>query len=113
MRDVLTGILDEAFQARPTEEWLSILAGHVPAAPIRSPREALFDPELEAAGGIEALDLRGRNGSFRVLASPIRTGGKPSRGRACPPLGADTREILRGAGYSDIEIQTLEDEGII
>lgn len=110
-RDSLTGLLDEALSTATTREWLSRLRGKVPVAPIRTPREALCDPELRDDGKVAAARLVGGAG-IKLLASPIATGAPPVA-NACPPMGHDTDSILRGAGYSDTEIRTLRDDGLI
>jgi succinate---hydroxymethylglutarate CoA-transferase len=111
-RDTLTGLLDEALGARPTADWLDRFAGKIPAAPVRTPREALTDPALEAGGKVQTLSLSDGGPSFRALTSPIRTSGD-GEDRPCPPLGADTDAILREAGYSDSEIAELRRNGAI
>lgn len=110
-RDELTGVLDAALMARTTEEWLERFAGKVPAAPVRTPREALTDPDL-MAGKIETVQMAGSQGGFRNLRAPIRTGADlPAR--ACPPLGTDTLAVLRQAGLTDEQIAKLEGAGVI
>ena len=111
-REELTRILDDALSGRSTESWLKQLSGKVPVAPVRTPSEALNDPALEAAGKIQTLKVEGTGREFRVLAPPINTH-SVSEDHACPPLGANTEDILRGAGYSDIEIEQLRSNGAI
>lgn len=110
-RDTLTGLLDETLSTATTGEWLSRLRGKVPVAPIRTPREALCDPDLQDGGKVAVARLAD-GAEFRLLASPIATG-TPHGTTACSPMGHDTDGILRAAGYSDTQIQTLRDDGLI
>jgi len=110
-RAELTDLLDAALSHRSTEEWMQILGGHVPVAPIRTPREALTDPALAEAGRIDSYALGPQNG-FRTLRSPIRAGSAESS-TACPPPGADTRELLQEAGYSPSELRRLGEQTCI
>lgn len=110
-RDALTAILDDALMTKPTAAWLEMFAGQVPASPVRTPREALLDPSVEASGMLNSVSLPSGN-RFDLLATPIHTDGQ-GPDAACPVSGADTRELLLLAGYSDMQIRDLEAEGII
>lgn len=110
-RDALTVILDEALSGRTTAAWLDIFAGQVPSAPVRTPREALLDPSVKSSGMLSSVNLPSGEG-FDLLSNPIQTGGIGDD-MACPVSGADTRDLLLLAGYSDMEIQALEEKGII
>lgn len=110
-RDDLTPILDEALMTRTTADWLSCFAGKVPSAPVRTPREALEDPEFLKAGKVQSLTMDGGQ-SYRMLRSPIKVA-EERDDKPCPPLGQHTHEILRQAGYSETEIDELEASGAI
>ncbi len=110
-RDELTCVLDDILSTRSTADWLERLQGVVPVAPVRTPREALLDPEMRRAGRIETLTTQ-RGASFDVLASPLDAGDRPDS-RPCPPMGSDTNDVLEGSGFSKAEIQTLRQRGII
>ena len=110
-RDALTEILDTALSTDTTKNWLKRLQGHVPLAPIRTPREALEDPDLRGSGRISYTELRDGT-AFELLASPISTGTHPDP-RACSPMGHDTDTILHEAGFSTEEIQGFRDQNLI
>ena len=77
----LTVVLDEALSARTTAEWLEVLGGAVPCAPVYDVRQALENPFLAEREGVQVLDHPDRPG-FKLLASPIRMGAEvPARPR--------------------------------
>ena len=110
-RDELTRLLDEALSAASTASWLDRLRGKVPVAPVRTPREALRDPELRDSGGIQATTLRG-GATIELLRSPIQAGGE-GKATGCPPIGADTRSVLEASGYTPSEVDDLRTKGVI
>lgn len=106
--DQLHEIFGAVFRTAPRQRWLDELARHdVPAAPISRIDEALDHPQVEAIGIVDRGDdtpqgLRG------LVRSPISTGGAHLRSLRPPPLlGADTADVLTGAGYSESEIARL------
>ena len=112
-RDLLTELLDARLSARTTGDWLERFAGRVPAAPVLTPREALDAPFVRERGRVQSLSVAD-GGRFDVLASPVDAGGAdPQADRACSPLGADTRETLRAAGFDEAEIDQLERDRVI
>ena len=110
-RDVLTGVLDEIFSTRPTAEWLEVLQGTVPVAPVQTPREALESDFVQRRGRVESLHVAS-GGTVNVLASPF---GQTAEGgaTACSPMGADTDSVLGAAGFSEDEIAGLRAEGLV
>ncbi len=111
-RKELEELLDDAFSAASTAEWLPRLQGRVPVAPVRTPREALTDPALRGAGGVVPVQMAS-GGSFDLLRAPIRAGPGAEPDRACPPLGQDTDAILAAAGYSEQEISEFRHLGLV
>ena len=111
-RDALAGVLDAALARRTTAEWMEIFAGTVPAAPVKTLREALDNPYFAETGGIGVTDHPLRPG-FRAVAGPIRLDGERRPVRAAPMLGADTGAVLTEAGYSASEIAALRGTGTV
>ena len=109
-RDTLTGLLDEALSSATTQDWLTRLQGKVPVSSLRTPRQALCDPELEARGKIADVSLN-NGAAYRLLTSPIQTG--DSEQRACTPMGFDTEAVLREVGCSDTEIAEFRKSNLI
>ena len=80
-------------------------------APIQRIEEVVHDPQLRANGAIAELE-HPRLGKFETLAAPFTVRGAQIAARgAAPDPGEHTREILRGAGYSEDEVQRLCESG--
>lgn len=110
-REALTEILDEALGQTSTAQLLQRLRGKVPMAPIRTPREALQDPDLRERRKVSETALRD-GARFNQLASPIETQARPQTS-ACSPMGQDTVAILSEVGYSPEEIEDFSKKGLI
>jgi crotonobetainyl-CoA:carnitine CoA-transferase CaiB-like acyl-CoA transferase len=108
----LSALLDEAFAGRGTAEWMRHLAGKLPVAPVLGLGEALDNPFVRGTGMIQDLP-HPREPALRMVANPVRLDGERLPGRVCSPLGGDTADLLRGAGYSDDECAVLRKEGVI
>ncbi|AUN31184.1 CaiB/BaiF CoA transferase family protein [Niveispirillum cyanobacteriorum] len=90
-RQLLSETLDDLLSTRTTAEWLSILGGHVPFAPITSLDQALDNPFVAEIGMVEEVDHPDApDGRLRLLSSPIRINGERPRGRRAPKLGERT-----------------------
>jgi crotonobetainyl-CoA:carnitine CoA-transferase CaiB-like acyl-CoA transferase len=92
-RDALTGLLDEAMSARPTDEWLEMLTGTIPVAPIYDVDEAFANPFMTEADMVRTVSHSAKP-ELKVLANPLRIDGKRPEQKACSPLGADNAELL-------------------
>lgn len=87
-RQLLSDTLDEVLSTKTTAEWLSILGGHVPFAPITQLDQALDNPFVAEIGMVENVDHPdATDGSLRLLSSPIRINGERPKGRRAPKLG--------------------------
>lgn len=90
-RQLLSDTLDEVLSTKTTAEWLTILGGHVPFAPITNLDQALDNPFVAEIGMVEDVDHPdAKGGILRLLSSPIRINGKRPRGRRAPKLGEMT-----------------------
>jgi crotonobetainyl-CoA:carnitine CoA-transferase CaiB-like acyl-CoA transferase len=94
-RAVLIPILNEAFGARPADEWLAQLEEHgVPAGRIKTVPEVCESPHLKERGMVVSLP-HPKAGSVTVMGVPIRLGETPGAAVLPPPLlGEHTDEIL-------------------
>jgi crotonobetainyl-CoA:carnitine CoA-transferase CaiB-like acyl-CoA transferase len=92
-RAALTEVLDEAMSRRTTAEWLDLLRGHLPAAPIHDVAQAIANPFVEAARCVQKVP-HPANPAFRMLASPLKIDGQRLELKTCSPLGADNAALL-------------------
>jgi succinate---hydroxymethylglutarate CoA-transferase len=111
-RPALSALLDGAFAARTTTDWMARLAGQVPAAPVLSLPAALDNPYFADTDGIQSIDHPDRPG-LRVLSNPIQLDGARAQATPAPKRGADTTSVLRNAGFSDDDIASLRSEKVI
>ena len=112
-KEILIPILDHVFAAKTNAEWMPLLTGKVPCAPVRSIGETLDDPILKENGMIVELE-HPAFGKIREVGCPIRVSGSTPQYRPGPPVGADTEDILKS--YLDCsaeEIAKLRESGII
>ena len=109
----LVRILTSRFVEKTTAEWLGLLRGHVPCAPVNTVAQALEDEQLRAREMILEVD-HPHFGRIREVASPIRTGGEVHNPAPAPALGEHTEVILSGIlGYGSQTIARLRAEGVI
>jgi crotonobetainyl-CoA:carnitine CoA-transferase CaiB-like acyl-CoA transferase len=111
-RALLTELIDEALQARTTDQWLADFAGSVPAAPIYDVTQALENPWVKGSARIESIAVE-RGAPLALLTNPLRGEGLPLAGRFAPALGADTDAVLAEAGFAREEIARLHADGVI
>lgn len=111
-RDALVEILDETLSTRTTAEWMSMMSGELPAAPMLSLPQALDNPYFARTGGLQTVDHPDRKG-LRVLSSPILLDGERVPARPAPRLGQDTDALVSSLGYDEAEIEQLRQKAII
>ncbi|MBI3104081.1 MAG: CoA transferase [Candidatus Rokubacteria bacterium] len=112
-KDALLPILEERFATKSTGEWLGLLRGHVPCAPVNSVREALEDAQVLAREMIVEID-HPVFGRMRQVASPIKTEGAITAPAPAPRLGEHTDTLLQDVlGYGAATIERLRATGVI
>ena len=111
-RDALTAILDAVFGQRSTAEWLTVLAGTVPSAPIYDVSQALASSFVAERGLVEEI-LTPSGVALKILAAPIRYGEASMPTRPAPALGADTDRLLAALGYKPQHIAELRSLGVV
>lgn len=103
----------EVIATRTTAEWIDLLAqAGVPAMPVNS-TEALFsDPHLKDVGFFKTLD-HPVDGKLCLPGFPVAFSRTPGGfDTPAPEQGADTKDVLREAGFSAERIAALEAGGI-
>ena len=111
-REVIQELLDDVLAAKTTAEWLELFAGDVPASPINDIAAALDNPFVAERGGVQTLTLEG-HGDYRMLASPVLSGGSQTPANPAPKLGQQTEEILHGLGYTTGQLDSLRKTKVI
>ena len=110
-RDFVVSTLKPIFLRKTTREWLALLRGGVPSAPVNTLGEALNDPQVVRDMIVEADHPV--FGNVKQVDSPIRIGER-RRPVAAPAYGQHTDEILISSlGYTPEQIRTLRENKII
>jgi crotonobetainyl-CoA:carnitine CoA-transferase CaiB-like acyl-CoA transferase len=114
-RAMLMGLVEAAFSARSTEEWLTRLhAAGVPAAPILGVDRVLTDPQVTHRHMVVEVEDP-KLGRLPTLGTPIKVDGAMELDvTAAPQLGAHTEAILGGLlKYPAERLATLRREGVV
>jgi crotonobetainyl-CoA:carnitine CoA-transferase CaiB-like acyl-CoA transferase len=90
----LTRVLDEAMSAKTTAEWLEVLTGHLPVAPVYDVAHAVANPFVETVGMVRTVPHPAKP-DFRMFANPLKIDGQRPEQTVCSPLGADNDALLR------------------
>ena len=110
----LEPLLDDAFRARTTVDWIAALSDACLAAPLNTIADAAADPQTLAREMLVALPTAAGH-EMTVSASPLkysRTAISVERGADAP--GGHTAEVLRSIlGLDDDELRRLEESGVI
>ena len=109
-RTALVAILSEEFPRRPTADWMRLLRGRVPVAPVRSMEAALDATELAHRAMLAAYH-HPILGEVKTMGLPIKMDGFTPVYRPAPSLDGDRDVVLAAAGYGAVEIDDLRNRG--
>jgi crotonobetainyl-CoA:carnitine CoA-transferase CaiB-like acyl-CoA transferase len=111
---VLTEALTPLFQRRTAAEWLRRLEDvGVPAGPVLDIAQMHADPQTLARDMIVETEHPSA-GKVKAIGLPIKFSETPGSVRtAAPQFGQHTRDVLRELGYSDAEIEQMNEAGAI
>jgi crotonobetainyl-CoA:carnitine CoA-transferase CaiB-like acyl-CoA transferase len=106
-RDELVPILDEAFRARRSAEWLRTLAAAgVPSSAVNDVLGAVAESPLVEYKHPQL-------GTVRLVASPLRLSGAEPPVRPAPARGEHTKEVLvELCGYPPERVRELAEAGV-
>jgi crotonobetainyl-CoA:carnitine CoA-transferase CaiB-like acyl-CoA transferase len=113
-RDALVPMLAGIVRTRTKADWLRALEdAKVPCGAINDLQEVFADPQVRHRGMAVTVP-HPRNGSLRLVASPMRMSLTPPTVRRAPPLlGEHVDEVLREAGLDEERIAALRRDGVI
>lgn len=93
--DALTVEIDRVCETKTTAEWMALLGGKVPFAPVYTLEEALENPYVRDVAMRDEVDHPdAEGGKLNMLTSPLKVNGKRAAGLRAPKLGEHTDELL-------------------
>lgn len=112
-RELTVSKLQSIFSSKSTKQWLELLRGKVPCAPVNNVEEALSDPWLLERRMIVETEHPVFE-KVKQVASPIRVSETSFEHHRAPQLGEHTGEILKSrAGLTDSEIRGLKGKRVV
>jgi len=112
-RKELIGVVQEVLANKTTSEWIDILRGQVPCAPVYTVEEALDDAQVAAREMVIEVS-HPQFGALKQVGCPVKLDDVRPRYQPASALGGNTDEVLRGLlGLSDDEVCALRQAGAI
>ncbi len=113
-RDLLIGMINEAFSARPAREWEARLkAVGVPCTLVNRIDQIVTDEQVKSRDMVVEMDVPDL-GRIKVAGLPLKFSDTPGRLERHPPhLGEHTHEVLRELGYDKSRIDALAGRGAV
>ncbi|UXA19613.1 CaiB/BaiF CoA-transferase family protein [Mycobacterium sp. SMC-4] len=111
LNDIMAAWCAQRFR---TDILAELQAAKLPAAPLLSPQGVLDDPHVQAMGYLQRVPFPGADKDVPIIETPFRLSATPGEiRRRAPLLGEHTDDVLTELGYTDGEIATLRQRGIV
>ena len=112
-RAELVPLMQAVFLSKERDAWLGLFdAASVPCGPINNIAEAVAMPQVAAREMVVGLNKA--ETEMRVLGSPVKLSGTPVQYCSAPPdLGQDTVSVLTSLGYTQEQIEQLQQQHIV
>jgi crotonobetainyl-CoA:carnitine CoA-transferase CaiB-like acyl-CoA transferase len=113
-RDDVYRMIQARLLARETAAWVELLATRdVWCAPVASFEDVVDDPQVRHNELLTTVE-RPNGEPMRVVGMPVRFSVTPGTVRSGPPgVGQHTDEVLASIGFSEEEIRSMRDEGVV
>lgn len=115
-REVVVRVVAERLREQPSKEWLRRLRdARVPCARIQFLSDVVADPQVRARSAVTPWEAAGDARSGGV-AAPWRLASMAdarTTSRPAPRLGEHGTEVLSEAGFSEAEMEELQDKGVL
>lgn len=85
----------------------------IPFAPIGRPQDLFSDPHLIETGGLVGVDLQQKETASLPILPIELDGRRTTRESSLPRAGEHTRPVLEAAGFSQPEIEALQERAVI
>ena len=112
-RAELVPLMQAVFMRKERDVWLGLFdAASVPCGPINNIAEAVAMPQVAAREMVVGLNKA--EVQMNVLGSPVKLSGTPVQYHSAPPdLGQDTVSVLTSLGYTQEQIEQLQQQHIV
>ncbi len=112
-REEAVAAVQRILLTKPTREWLRLLRGKVPCAPVNDLSQALSDPFLHERGMIVETD-HPVFGRVKQVAGPFKVSDSQVCHRRAPAMGEHTARVLEDyLGYDEQQIEALSKKHIV
>jgi crotonobetainyl-CoA:carnitine CoA-transferase CaiB-like acyl-CoA transferase len=93
--EALTEALDAVMSARTSAEWMALLGGKVPFAPVYDLKQAIDNPFLTRVGMRDSVAHPfAAGGALHMFAAPIKVNGERNKATRAPTLGEHNDAVL-------------------